>query len=269
MLKLLVLSFMLGLSLRSFGADILPRGSYSDFKCKAEVQKELEKVFSGKNPEWERTVDPSFDTQAFRTSTVKTGEWYELQIAEKDTPKLFFYSAAKSSVSSWNKTCKAATTNKPGLELFKAAGMDKSEIYSDAELAKLMSDKRTALIYVWSPRMVYSVTEFTRMRALAEKRKMEFVPVLDPLVDVSEARAAIKKAGIDFKIRSANNLREPSSIAMYKRMNSVDLYMRNATLHFPTVFLVANGKMHSHRIVGVMTNDGMNASLDEMMGELK
>lgn len=269
MQKLLFMSFMLGLSLRSFGADILPKDSSPDFKCKTEVQKELEKVFSGVSPDWERTADPSFDTQAFRAPTAKTGEWYELQIAEKETPKLFFYSSAKNATSSWSKTCKLATTKKPGLEFFKLTGNDKSEIYGDADLAKLMADKKTAMIYMWSPRMVYSVTEFNRMRALAEKRKMEFVPVLDPMVDIKEARAAMKKAGIDFQIKTANSQREPSSIALYKRMNSVELYMRNGTLHFPTVFLTANGKMHSRRIIGVMTNDGMNASLDEMMGELK
>ncbi len=269
MQKLLFMSCMLGLSLRSFGADILPKDLSQGFNCKTEVQKELEKFFVGVSPDWERTADPSFDTQAFRTPTAKTGEWYELQITEKGIPKLFFYSSAKNFTSSWSQTCKVATTKMPGLGFFKLTGSDKSEIYGDADLAKLIAGKKTAMIYVWSPRMVYSVTEFPRMRALAEKRKMEFVPVLDPLVSIKEARAAMKKAGIDVKVKMTIAQREPSSVALYKRLNSVELYMRNGTLHFPTVFLTANGKVHSRRVIGVMTNDGMNESLDEMMGELK
>lgn len=269
MQKLLIVSFVLSLSLRSFGADVLPKDSYTDYKCKSEVQMELAKIFAGNAPVWERTADPSFDTQAFRAPMAKVGEWYELQITEKEMPKLLFYSSAKMSTWSWNKTCKAANTKGPGLEFFKASAGSKSEIYTDADLAKLMSEKKTAMIYMWSPRMVYSVTEFTRVRALAEKRKMEFIPVLDPMVDVKEARAALKKAGIDFQIKTANSQREPSSIALYKRMNSVELYMRNGTLHFPTVFLTSNGKMHSRRLVGVLTNQDLNTSLDEMTGELK
>jgi hypothetical protein len=269
MQKLLIVSFVLSLSLRGFGADVLPKDSYTDYKCKSEVQTELTKLFVGKDPAWDRTADPSFDTQAFRTPMSKVGEWYELQITEKGLPKLLFYSSAKTSTWTWNKTCKAANTKGPGLEFFKPVAGSKSEAYGDADLAKLMSEKRTAMIYVWSPRMVYSVTEFTRVRALAEKRKMEFIPVLDPMVEVKEARAALKKAGIDFQIKTASGQREPSSVALYKRMNSVELYMRNGTLHFPTIFLSANGKLHTRRLVGVLTNDDLNKSLDEMTGELK
>lgn len=269
MQKLLIMSFMLGLSLRSFGADLLPKDTYQDYKCKTEVQKELEKTFTGNMPAWERTADPSFDTQAFRTPMAKVGEWYELQITEKGSPKFYFYSSGKTMTWNWSKTCKAATTKAPGLEFFKQAKGSKDEVYGDADLEKVLAEKKTALIYMWSPRMVYSVTEFTRVRTLAEKRKMEFIPVLDPMVDVSEAQAAMKKAGIDIKMKIASNQREPSSLALYKRMNSVELYMRNGTLHFPTVFVTANGKMHSRRLVGVLTNIDLNTSLDEMTGELK
>lgn len=269
MQKLLIASFVLGLSLRSFGADVLPKDSYTDYKCKAEVQTELAKIFAGNAPAWERTADPSFDTQSFRTPMLKVGEWYELQITEKGMPKLLFYSSVKTSTWNWNKTCKAANIKGPGLEFFKTTAGAKNETYGDADLTKLMGDKKTAMIYMWSPRMVYSVTEFTRVRALAEKRKMEFIPVLDPMVDVKEARAALKKAGIDFQIKTASSQREPSSVALYKRMNSVELYMRSGTLHFPTIFLTSNGKLHSRRLVGVLTNQDLNTSLDEMTGELK
>lgn len=269
MQKLLIASFVLSLSLRSFGADILPKDSYTDYKCKSELQTELTKLFVGKDPAWDRTVDPSFDTQAFRTSMSKVGEWYELQITEMGMPKLLFYSSEKIFTWTWNKTCKTVKIKGPGLEFFKSAAGSKNEIFDDADLVKLMGDKKTAMIYMWSPRMVYSVTEFARLRALAEKRKIELIPVLDPMVDVKEARAALKKAGIDFQIKTASSQREPSSVALYRRMNSVELYMRNGTLHFPTVFLTANGKMHARRLVGVLTNDDLNKSLEEMMGELK
>lgn len=269
MQKLLVASFVFGLSLRCLGADILPKECTTDYKCKTEVQTELEKIFAGKEPTWQRTADPSFDTQAFRAPSAKVGEWYELQLTEKGSPKLQFYSSTKTATWNWSKTCKPAHTKAPGLEIFKLASGTKDEMFGDSDLEKILAAKKTAMIYMWSPRMVYSVTEFTRMRGLAENRKMDFIPVLDPMVDVKEARAAMKKAGIDFQVKMASSQREPSSVALYKRMNSVELYMRNGTLHFPTVFVTANGKVHPRRLVGVLTNTDLNTSMDEMIGELK
>lgn len=269
MQKLLLVSLVLGASLHCFGAEMMPSETYPDYKCQKEVQKELTTLFGANTPHWERTADPSFDTQAFRSPTAKTGEWYELQIVEKGQPKLFMYSTAK--ISEWNWNSKCAMTNKKshGFEFFKMAKNAKAETFGDSDLEKMLKEKRTVMIYVWSPRMVYSVTEFTRVRALAEKRKMEFVPVLDPAVDATEARAAMKKAGIDFQLKSASAEREPSSVAMYKRMNSVELYMRNGTLHFPTVFVASNGQMHTRRLIGVLSNEDLNHELDTMMGDLK
>jgi len=269
MQKFLLLSLVLGFSMRSFGADFLPKESNQEFKCKTEIQKELEKVFSKNQPHWERTADPSFDTQAFRTSTAQVGEWYELQIREKETPKLLFYSSTKTSESTRSKKCKAKNIMGPGLEISKKEKGADAESFSDVDLGKLLTDKKTALIYVWSPRMGYSITEFTRVRALAERRKMEFIPVLDPAVNVNEARAAMKKAGVDIKVKSASSEREPSAVELYKKLNSVELYMRNATLHFPTVYMTTNGKIHDRRLIGVLGNDDLNKSLDEMTGDLK
>lgn len=145
----------------------------------------------------------------------------------------------------------------------------KVDSFNDFDFEKILSEKKTAMIYLWSPRMVYSVSEFTRMRALAEKRNMEFVPVLDPMADSQEAKEAMKKAGVDFQMKTAALQREPSSINLYRKLNSVELFMRNGTLHFPTVFVTANGKIHSRRLIGVLTNDDLNSSLDQMTGDLK
>lgn len=269
MQKFLLMSFVLGLSGHSFGADLLPQELASEYKCKVEVQKELEKQFAGHAPTWERTADPSFDTQAFRAQSGKVGEWYELQIPEKENPKLIQYSSAKTTEWSWKKNCKVSSKKSRGLEFFKSTASAKAESFNDSDMAKILTEKKAAMIYVWSPRMVYSVSEFTRMRALAEKRKMEFIPVLDPMADSQEARDAMKKGGVDLQFKTASLQREPSSIDLYRKLNSVELFMRNGTLHYPTVFVTSNGKIHSRRLIGVLTNDDMNAALDEMTGDLK
>ncbi|MNY44953.1 hypothetical protein D3C86_1800230 [compost metagenome] len=78
----------------------------------------------------------------------------------------------------------------------------------------------------------------------------------------------MKKAGLEIQVKMGS-AREPSSVDMFKQIGSVDLYMRNGTLHFPSMFLVSNGKIHSRRLVGVMTSDDINQSLDEMTKDLK
>ncbi len=265
----LILGFMFCGSLSCFADVFLPKVAYQNFKCQKEAEKVLRVVFAENEPKWERVADADFETQAFRAPTSKTGEWYEFHISENNTPELFFYSLAKTSTSQWTKSCKLLTKQGPGFEFFKAAPGDKEASFTDQDLAKLIHSKKNAVIYLWSPRMVYSVTEFARLRAVIEKRKMEFVPVLDPMVETAEARAAMKKAGVELGVKIAALSREPSSVSFYKRLSSVDLYMRNGTLHFPTMFVVSKGKIHPRRIVGILSDDGLNKSLDEWMAEIK
>lgn len=266
MQSILFLGLILGLSARSSAADFLPRDTYKQFNCRSAVQTELKKSFAKTQPHWERTADPDFETHAYRTPTAKTGEWFEFRVTDHKVPSLHFYSLHGTRQFSWGEKCKMAVKSGSGIEFNKSEG---TEAFTDGSLETLLNKKTTALIYVWSPRMTYSVTEFSRMQELAHHRKMEFIPVLDPMADLAEAKAAMDKNSGDIHLKSADAEREPQSVSSFQQLGSVELYMRNATLHFPTAYLVSNGKIHSTRLVGVLTNDDLNQTLDQMTKELK
>jgi len=264
-MKYIILGLLLTVSGHVFAADYLPEDSYKDFKCQKEVLTQLKNFFPT-TPQWDRVADVSFDTQAFRASN-EVGEWYELHVAEKDMPSVTFFSTAKMAEYKWDDKCHMTKAPGPGFEFFKQNKKHPIENFSDADLKRVLKTNKKGVIYIWSPRMVYSVTEFTRFKTQIEKKGFEFIPVLDHAVAADEAMAALKKAGVEFKVRTAANVREPSSVDYYKRLNSVELYMRNANLHFPTLFVYGNGKLQSRRIVGVMTNEGIGKSIDEIMEE--
>jgi hypothetical protein len=254
-------------SAHSFAAGFIPEESFKEFKCEKELQAQLKTWFASA-PQWDRVADPDFETQAFR-APVKTGEWYELHITEKKLPAVTFFSSEKMEEFTWNVSCKMSTKPGPGFEFFKQTKKKSIEGFSDADLSQLLKSKKKGVIYIWSPRMVYSVTEFTRFRAAIQKKGFDFTPVLDHAVDVGEAKDAMKSAGVELKLRTAGVNREPSSADFYRKLNSVDLYMRNANLHFPTMFVYANGKVHPRRLTGVLNNEGLDKALDQWMEELK
>lgn len=268
MLRTLFVSLLLSMvTAICLAAEVLPKGSYSGLKCQKELSRQLRKVFKNSKPLWMRQVDTDFETQAYRSRTEKVGEWYELRLTEKQYPKLLFYSAKKTVNYDWDKACKLSEKTGPGFELF-ALSKNADEFLTDSDLESLLKVHKKGVIYMWSPRMTYSVTEFKRFRETLQKKNLTFIPILDPFAEVQEAKEALKKAGVELPGRLADQRREPSSFELYRRLNSVDLYMRNVTLHFPTFIVFKNGQLHPHRLVGVLTDEGLNQAVDEQLGDL-
>lgn len=265
-MKKLIAILPLIFSAQVAAAGYLPEDIFKNFKCQKELQSHLGSLFS-KDPKWERTVDISFDTQAFRASE-KIGEWYELHVPEGKSPEIHFISSKKGTEYSWNKNCELATKTLPGFKFFEQSNKNPVDNFSDEDLAQTLKTHKTGIIYIWSPRMVYSVTEFFRVRALVLKKGYEFIPVLDHSVPVQEAKDAMKALGGELKLQVANLQREPSSLSTYKKLNSVELYMRNSSLHFPAIYIYSKGHLHPRRIVGVLTDNGLDLAMTEWLGEL-
>lgn len=228
--------------------------------CQKHVETFLNNEFSGIPISWERVIDEDSQTQVYRASR-ELGHWYELQISEQKAPRLFYLSAKHNKDYEWNKkTCALTEREGRGL-LFKEQAEGYSfpslespeNFFTDADLKKVVASGKSGIIYVWSPRMVYSVTEFRVFRDVAKKLKIDFIPVLDPFVSDVEARGAAKSVQAEFKGR---------------RLASVDLYMRSSTLHFPTVFVYGSGKINSKRVIGVLPPEGLKMTIREWLKEL-
>lgn len=238
---------------------LIPTPFRAPIPCQKQVSAFLKNEFSKDGIQWERVVDQDSQTQVYRASR-DLGHWYELQVSEKNPPKIFYISSKLNKNFEWNKkTCAMTQSEGRGL-MFKqeTAGARPADsapesFFTDSDLKNLVASGKSGVIYVWSPRMVYSVTEFRVFRDVAKKLNIEFVPVLDPFVHESEARGAAKSVQAEFKGR---------------RLASVDLYMRNSTLHFPTVFVYGNGKINSRRVIGVLPPEGLEITFKEWLKEL-
>lgn len=100
---------------------------------------------------------------------------------------------------------------------------------SDAELKKIVESGASGIIYIWSPQMSLSPVGFHHIEATAKKLGVELHAYVDP------------RANSNLVAKVAKNARLPAS--SLKPMQSFDLTMRGATLHYPATFTYKNGKL--------------------------
>ncbi|MDR1968362.1 MAG: hypothetical protein LBQ32_06680 [Burkholderiaceae bacterium] len=107
-----------------------------------------------------------------------------------------------------------------------------------------------------SPRMVYSLLEWRRMRAIAVAEGFCVVPARDPRVPEGEWQQAVSRAGLP-ELRAAPSL--------------ADLGVPQALFlnHAPTSQVWRCGHAHPWPILGVMTDVGWRRSLHARLADLK
>ena len=269
-MKLYVLLLMAVAFKAQAASPILPEVPFKKIPCEKNVSEFLKTEFAGTTPDWNREIDADSMTRTYRASK-KTGQWYELNISEKEAPKLYYISADESKDYTWDtKSCSQQVAKHGGLVLFKNDKKKKVESFTDKDLEKLLAGKTSGIIYLWSPHMVYSMTEFRVFRDVAKAKGIEFIPVLDPAVDINEAKAAFKKIPVDINSRKLASSEIKTKLEFSgRKLASVDLYMRNGTTHFPSTFVYANGKLNPRRLIGVFGAEGLAQNIDVWMGELK
>lgn len=99
----------------------------------------------------------------------------------------------------------------------------------DGELKKIVESGKTGIIFIWSPNMTLSPKGHHHVEEIAKKLKIEFNSFVDPVANEALAKKLATKA------------RLPAS--SLKPMQSFDLTMRGATLHYPATFVYKDGKI--------------------------
>lgn len=117
-----------------------------------------------------------------------------------------------------------------------------NQCFDDEHLGQLLisSQKRGVLVYVWSPRMVYSLHNMATAAHAASDAGLEVVVLHDRRVP-------------DIELHTTR----VSSQALC----SVQLFEREALRHFPTAFVISAGSIHPHPIVGAMPASSWHLSL--------
>ena len=120
--------------------------------------------------------------------------------------------------------------------------------FNDENLQSLLKTSPHSLIYVWSPRMVLSVTQAHLAAEQASLLGMQFVPLVDGRISAAEWQSALKKAA-ELNPSSANDVAVLSGSDALCAANLID---NDAYLHFPTAFVTQNGQIHPQKLVGAM-----------------
>jgi hypothetical protein len=131
--------------------------------------------------------------------------------------------------------------------------------FDDQNLARLTptrAEQRPVLIYVWSPRMVYSVQNMAVAARSAAAAGMDFVAVHDSRVPPDEllhpTTMGRKPSVLD---SAAEDLATPPFISPADHSRPLcapALLAREALRHFPTAFVLSSQGIHAQPIVGAM-----------------
>jgi hypothetical protein len=148
--------------------------------------------------------------------------------------------------------------------------------FDDQHLLKLQSSskQRGALVYVWSPRMVYSVQNAAIASRAAAAAGLNFVVLHDMRVPSNELLEARLSGQGQAAQRSSEPLAEidlatppfVSPLESSLPLCSSLLIQRDALRHFPTAFVInAQGGIHPHAVVGAMPWPAWMSSLDQRL----
>ena len=154
-----------------------------------------------------------------------------------------------------------------------AVNTSASECFDNENLARLSTaSQRGTLIYVWSPRMVYSVQQMLIAARAAAISGLEFVAVHDSRVPKSElysyqSSRVSAPTGSSIKLEDEDLATPPYlSIADTSQpLCAATLLKHDALRHFPTAFIVTAQGVHRHSIVGVMPPAAWHSSIAQRL----
>ncbi len=165
--------------------------------------------------------------QILRSPTAMIGTWIEWR-SKKDLVEIAQVSSENQKLWTWKLGhCSSAQPNTPHFKMLEGrSGLN------DQDLRQLISQKKKALVYIWSPSASLSVKYMQVFKDEAARRGLAWTPVQS------------------------------------KDLASVDLVFRGGLMHFPTSFIVQDGKI-SKRIIGAMEKNTIGPFFDDYLREMK
>ncbi len=142
--------------------------------------------------------------------------------------------------------------------------------FDDDRLNHLMANaQRGTLIYVWSPRMGYSVENAAMAARAAATFGLDFVVLHDARVASEEIRQAL---GVNqtaaLRTSADTDLATPpfaTPLDTSLPICSAQLIQRDALRHFPTAFVIHQHHFATHAIVGAMPLGAWSSSIAQRL----
>ena len=143
------------------------------------------------------------------------------------------------------------------------------------QLTPTRAEQRPVLIYVWSPRMVYSVQNMALASRAAAAAGMAFVALHDSRVPPDELtqmqpplEQVFAQIHAPIKIDANTDRATPPFVSpanFSQPLCAKPLLQREALRHFPTAFVLTTKGIHAQPIVGAMPLAAWQLSLGERL----
>lgn len=145
-----------------------------------------------------------------------------------------------------------------------------SACFGNESLAKLSAQQRPTLVYVWSPRMVYSVHNLALASRAAAISGLAFVVLHDERVPPQElAQLPWPSATAHpIEMHATADLATPPFVSpadFSQALCAPALLEREALRHFPTAFVVTKKGIHPQPIVGAMPLSAWQQSIAQRL----
>lgn len=141
--------------------------------------------------------------------------------------------------------------------------------FDDEKLQNLLKTSPNSLIYVWSPRMVLSVTQAHLAAEQARILGLQFIPLVDGRIPTDEWQSALKKAVAVTQTHSKASVKTPADDATVldtsQALCAISLIDKDAYLHFPTAFVTQNGQIQAQKLIGAMPANFWRMGMAGMM----
>ncbi|MBY0414917.1 MAG: hypothetical protein K2Q18_12170 [Bdellovibrionales bacterium] len=247
-------------------AENVPWKSVQNLKCLAEFEKLIE--IDNLKQEVFREHIGAFNETVYRNRSSIIGHWSEVHLKEGGSPILYKMDNEAVTKKSFDKDCKTIIS----LEIWpwefqKVLGKKTSEDWDNNDLKDQISSGKKGMIYYWSPKFTYSVTDLRRVKDLAKKFGYEFTSIVDPRVGKSEVLDSLKAINLE-QIKNVKMNRVLAKSKPFLRNTSTDLYLRSGFNHFPVIYIYNNKKIHSRFITGVMADEGLKNLADTFSSEV-
>ena len=154
-----------------------------------------------------------------------------------------------------------------------AYSMPASDCFDDENLTSMQAKtQRGAVVYVWSPRMVYSVQQMHIAARAAAANGLDFVVVHDARVPEKELISLSSKPSAPQRSTEINIEAQDLATPPYLPIADTSvplcaekLLKSEALRHFPTAFVVTAQGVHRHPIVGAMPPAAWQSSIAQRL----
>lgn len=234
-------ALVVALSLFAIGV-ISPRAGASagddlgqEWRKTAPCAAELQKLFESWNAtsDWRRLPGDEPGTRLYRAPTVDLGKWVELKLGGKVTSVDLFNATTRLQIR-LGKNCEtqASLHSHPSLEKFPGKkDLSGIPILHDEDIARLFGEKKSGIIYLWTPHKEISVEGLKEIREVAAKMRMPLYAVVEPTSSPSTVKRVAGRMGL------------PEKELFF--LDSFDLQYRGFRLHFPSMIVFNKGKFTS------------------------